>query len=77
MSIERKIRILAGSMILLSLGLSQWVSPWFLLLSVFVALNLIQSAFTKFCPAEMILARLGSKSDEAGCCSPKQEPTSP
>ncbi len=58
MSIENKIRVLAGSLVLLSLILSQLVSPYWLLLSAFVGLNLVQSAFTKFCPAEMILKRV-------------------
>lgn len=53
------IRILAGSMILLSVALAHFVSPWWLLLTCFVALNLIQSAFTGFCPPEWLARRLG------------------
>jgi hypothetical protein len=56
---ESAIRILAGSMILASLLLYQLVSPWGLLLALFVALNLIQSAFTGFCPAEKVFSALG------------------
>lgn len=59
MKMELIIRILAGSMVLLSLALSQLVSPWWLLLAAFVGVNLIQSSFTGFCPAEMILRKLG------------------
>ena len=59
MKIESYIRIIAGSMVLLSVLLAYVVSPWWLLLAVLVGLNLIQSAFTGFCPAEMILRRLG------------------
>jgi hypothetical protein len=59
MTTEAAIRILAGSMILLSLVLYQFVSPWGLLLTLFVALNLIQSSFTGFCPAEKIFRALG------------------
>lgn len=59
MSTESAIRILAGSMISLSLVLYLFVSPWALLLAVFVAANLIQSAFTGFCPAEKVFVRLG------------------
>lgn len=59
MNVERSIRILAGSMVLLSLGLSHVASRWFLLLTAFVGLNLLQSAFTRFCPAETILRKLG------------------
>lgn len=59
MTTEAAIRILAGSMILLSLLLYQFVSPWGLLLAAFVALNLIQSSFTGFCPAEKVFVALG------------------
>lgn len=59
MKIEHAIRVLAGSMILLSLALAHFVSQGWLLLTAFVGVNLIQSAFTGFCPAEMILRRLG------------------
>ena len=59
MTIESAIRLLAGSLILVSLALYQFVSPWWLLLAAFVGLNLAQSAFTHFCPAEMILRRIG------------------
>jgi hypothetical protein len=46
-------------MVLLSVALTRWVSPWWALLTVFVGVNLIQSAFTGFCPAESILRKLG------------------
>jgi hypothetical protein len=59
MTLENAIRILAGTMVLISLVLSQLMSPWFLLLAAFVGVNLIQSALTGFCPAEIILKRLG------------------
>jgi hypothetical protein len=58
-SVENVIRIIAGTFVLLSLVLSQLASPWWLLLATFVGLNLVQSAFTGFCPAELILRRLG------------------
>lgn len=58
MSVENMIRILAGSLVLISLLLSLVASPYWLLLTAFVGLNLIQSAFTGFCPAEMILKKL-------------------
>jgi len=48
-------------MLLLSLILTTWVHPGFVWLSVFVGVNLIQSAFTGFCPAAMILKRIGLK----------------
>lgn len=59
MSREHAVWALAGTMILLSQALAHWVSPWWHLLAVFVGVNLIQSAFTGFCPAEKIFARLG------------------
>ena len=55
MTIENSIRILAGIMVLTSVALAHWVSPSWLLLAVFVGLNLIQSAFTGFCPAAKIM----------------------
>jgi len=57
--LEGAIRVIAGSFVLLSLALARWVSPWWLLLAAFVGVNLIQSAFTGFCPAELILRRAG------------------
>ena len=58
MSVENMIRVLAGSLVLMSLLLSQLASPYWLLLATFVGLNLLQSAFTKFCPAETILKKV-------------------
>jgi len=58
MEVEQAVRVLAGTLVLASVALSLWLSPWWLLLAVFVGVNLIQSAFTGFCPAENILARL-------------------
>jgi len=68
MKTESYIRILAGFMVLLSVTLTHFVSPWWLLLAAFVGLNLIQSAFTGFCPAEIILTKLGL-GDGCGCKS--------
>ena len=59
MKLDNAIRVLAGSMVLLSLALAHWVNRWWLLLAAFVGLNLIQSAFTGFCPAETFLKKLG------------------
>ncbi len=58
-SIDRAILAFAGIMVLGSLALGVWLSPWFLLLTALVGLNLLQSAFTGFCPAAMLLRRLG------------------
>jgi hypothetical protein len=59
MKTENLIRILAGAMTLLSVALTHFVSPWWLLLTCFVGLNLIQSAFTGFCPPTLVLRKLG------------------
>jgi hypothetical protein len=63
MKLENAIRILAGTMVLISLSLAHWVSEWWLLLGVFVGVNLIQSALTGFCPAEIIFRKLGVGQD--------------
>ena len=65
MSLDRTVLAFAGAMVLLSVILTLWVSPWFVLLTVFLGLNLIQSAFTGFCPAAMLFRRLGVKSGPA------------
>lgn len=75
MTMERAIRVLAGSMILLSLILFLTVGPLGLLLAGFVALNLIQSAFTGFCPAEKVLARLGVGAGSCSACAQEPGPT--
>lgn len=59
MKMENVIRILAGTMVLLSLALAHFVNRHWLWLAAFVGVNLIQSAFTGFCPACNILRRLG------------------
>ncbi|MSU23778.1 MAG: DUF2892 domain-containing protein [Opitutus sp.] len=64
MKIENLVRVLAGSMTLLSVALVHFVSPWWLLLTCFVGLNLIQSAFTGFCPPSIILTKLGWVDDQ-------------
>ncbi|HRF54348.1 MAG: DUF2892 domain-containing protein [Lysobacteraceae bacterium] len=64
MNLDRAIFAFAGVMILVSLALGHFVSAYWLLLTAFVGLNLLQSAFTGFCPAAMILGKFGVK---AGC----------
>ncbi|MCL4306373.1 DUF2892 domain-containing protein [bacterium] len=61
MRVEEAVRLLAGFMILLSLALTMWVNQWWMLLTAFVALNLIQSSFSKWCPAITIFRKLGLK----------------
>jgi len=55
-----QVRAFAGSFILLSLALSQLHSPYWLLFTAFVGLNLLQSSMTRFCPLEIILRKLQS-----------------
>ena len=62
MCVESAVYLLAGTLILTGTLLAAFVSPWWLLLVGFVGLNLLQSAFTGFCPAEMIFRRLGLRS---------------
>ena len=64
MTIERGLRMMAGTFVLLSLALGFWVSPYWYLFTAFVGLNQLQSAFTNWCPAMWILAKLGLKSAE-------------
>ena len=59
MSLDRVVLAFAGSMLLLSLLLTYYVSPYFVWLTVFVGLNLPQSAFTGFCPAAIVFRKLG------------------
>ena len=67
MTVERGVRLVAGVMVLLSLALAHYVSLYWLWLAVFVGLNLLQSAFTNWCPAMSILRVMGLK--DAGYCS--------
>jgi hypothetical protein len=59
MSMHYAIRLVAGTFVLASLALGYWVSPYWFLFTAFVGLNLIQSAFTRWCLMEKILAGLG------------------
>lgn len=61
MSLDRTVLAFAGTMVLLSVALTLWVSPWFILFTIFIGLNQIQSAFTGFCPAAIVFRRLGVK----------------
>ncbi|HMQ64759.1 MAG TPA: DUF2892 domain-containing protein [Amaricoccus sp.] len=59
MTLDRSVLAFAGLMVLTSVALTVWVSPYFVWLTVFVGLNLFQSAFTGFCPAAVVFRRLG------------------
>lgn len=59
MTIDRAVLMFAGFMVLLSLALGFYVSPWWYLLNVFVGLNLVQASITGFCPAAIVFRKLG------------------
>ena len=59
MKVEPLIRLMAGSLVLLGVGLTCLMSPWWLLLPTFVGANLAQSAITGICPPYLILSKLG------------------
>jgi hypothetical protein len=61
MTAERLLRLIAGSFVIASLLLGYFHSPYWLLFTGFVALNLIQSAFTNWCPMMTFLRWLGAK----------------
>ena len=61
MNLDRSVLAFAGFMVLLSVVLTVYVSPLFIWFTVFIGANLLQSAFTGFCPAAMIFKRLGIK----------------
>jgi len=58
-TVNQGLRGVAGFFILVSLALGHWVHPAFYLFTVFVGLNLLQSAFTDWCPMMVVLERLG------------------
>ena len=65
MTVERIVLAFAGSVVLLSLGLAHYVNPNWLWLTAFVGVNLLQSAFTGFCPLAMVLKKIGKESGSA------------
>ena len=65
MNVERLLRLIAGVIVLTTILLGYLHSPYWFLFTGFVALNLIQSAFTNWCPMMSFLRWLGAKSDAA------------
>lgn len=63
---EMIIRRFAGSFILVSLLLAHYISPLWLWFTAFVGFNLLQSSFTRFCPLEMVLRKMGVG---GSCCA--------
>jgi hypothetical protein len=59
MSVDRAVMMFAGFMVLLSLALGFYISPYWYLLTGFVGLNLMQASLTGFCPAAILLRKLG------------------
>jgi hypothetical protein len=65
MNIDRAVLAFAGFVVLTGLGLAYLYSPWWLLLSAFAGLNMLQAAFTGFCPAAIVFRNLGFKPGSA------------
>lgn len=69
MTVESGVRLMAGIMVLLSLALAHFFSLYWLWLTAFVGLNMLQSAFTNWCPAMIMLRAVGLK--DASCAVAK------
>lgn len=65
MNIDRFVFAFAGAVILTSLALGHFISPYWFWLTAFIGLNMFQAAFTGFCPLAIILKRLGIKPGKA------------
>jgi hypothetical protein len=65
MNIDKAVLAFAGTVVLVSVSLAHFVSPWWLLLTVFAGLNMLQASVTGFCPAAMVFKALGCRSGEA------------
>lgn len=67
-NIDQLVFRFAGSFVLLSLLLATLHSPWWLLFTAFVGVNMLQASFTGFCPLALLLSRLGAKPGAAFEC---------
>jgi len=65
MTLDRAVMAFAGCVVLLGIVLSLTVHPWWLVLTAFAGLNMIQASFTGFCPAAMIFKALGVRAGTA------------
>lgn len=63
MTVNQALRAVAGIVILVSVALGHWVHPYWYLLTAFVGLNLLQSAFSNWCPAMTIFRKMGLRDD--------------
>ena len=61
MTIDRAVLAFAGLVVLIGVALAHYVHPWWIGLSIFAGLNMIQAAFTGVCPAAMVFKALGFK----------------
>lgn len=61
MNVERAVRLFAGIVVLLTVGAGYWISPWIFLLTALMGANLLQSAFTNWCPIMPVLRHFGVK----------------
>lgn len=65
MNVDRAVFVFAGFVVLLGIALSVLVSPWWILLTAFAGLNMIQAAFTGFCPIAVVFKALGLRPGQA------------
>jgi hypothetical protein len=65
MNLDKAVLAFAGLVVLTSVTLAHFVSPWWLLLTAFAGLNMLQASITGFCPAAMIFKALGVKGGSA------------
>lgn len=65
MNIDKAVLAFAGFMVLLGLALGYLISPYWYLLTAFAGLNMIQAAFTGFCPAAIVFRKLGMRGGNA------------
>jgi len=65
MTLDAAVLRFAGLVVLVSALLSIWVHPWWIGLTIFAGLNMLQASFTRFCPAAMVFKRLGIKPGSA------------
>ena len=68
MTVNEALRGIAGTFILVSIALAHFVSPWWLLFTAFVGVNLLQSAFSRWCPMITMLKKAGVRETREGCC---------
>ena len=69
MTLDRAVLVFAGFVVLLGLALGYFVHPAFLLLTAFAGVNMIQASFTGFCPAAIVMRKLGiGRGQPASCC---------